>query len=53
MFDILKEEFKANTAKMQQIRAAHEKRSGKFGTFTRLGRFRNSSMKKRKPMSLQ
>lgn len=26
MFDILKEEFKANTAKMQQIRAAHEKK---------------------------
>ena len=26
MFDILREEFKANTAKMQQIRAAHEKK---------------------------
>lgn len=26
MFDILKEEFKANTVKMQQIRAAHEKK---------------------------
>lgn len=26
MFDILKEEFRANTAKMQQIRAAHEKK---------------------------
>ena len=26
MFEILKEEFKSNTAKMQQIRAAHEKK---------------------------
>ena len=26
MFDVLKEEFEANTAKMQQIRAAHEKK---------------------------
>lgn len=30
MFDILKEEFKANTAKMQQIRAAHEEKEKKI-----------------------
>ena len=26
MFDVLKKEFRANTVKMQQIRAAHEKK---------------------------